>query len=181
MPRFAIKKLPLNMSSMVKKLANPMSTRSDLGEFEVEAGSIEDARTLAKTRVSDDEPNMICPWREKTQGFTVGSGKDRDFVHPAALFKYNGKSFNEFKGNCLRDQPTSGKFMSKADAKAHYLELKILADEKLDAALTHLKAMNALGVTIDYHMEGDTHGIHEDYMYISVNEGPYHFTLKYDS
>jgi hypothetical protein len=41
--------------------------------------------------------------------------------------------------------------------------------------------MNALGVTIDYHMEGDTHGIHEDYMYISVNEGPYHFTLKYDS
>jgi len=181
MPRFAIKQLPLNMSSMYKKVVNPMSIRADIGEFEIEAESIEDARTLAKSRVSPDEPNMISPWREKTQCFTVGASKDRDFVHPIALFKYNGKSFNEFKGNCHRDQPKSGRFMSKGDAKADYLKHEALADEKIDAALTLLKAMNALGVSIDYHMEGDTHGIHEDYMYLEVTEGSYNFRVKYDS
>jgi hypothetical protein len=181
MPRFAVKKLPLNMSSMNKKVVNPMSIRAELGEFEVESESIEDARKLAGTRVSSDEPNMISPWREKTQCFTVGAGKDRDFVHPIALFKYNGKSFNEFKGNCHRDQPKSGRFMSKGDAKADYLKHKALADEKIDAALTHLKAMSALGVSIDYHMEGDTHGIYEDYIYLEVIEGPYNFRVNYDS
>lgn len=94
MPRFAIKKLPLNMSSMNKKVVNPMSIRAELGEFEVEAESIEDARKLAGTRVSPDEPHMISPWRERTQCFTLGASKDRDFVHPILLFKYNGKSFN---------------------------------------------------------------------------------------
>jgi hypothetical protein len=82
MPRFAIKKLPLNMSSMNKKVVNPMSIRAELGEFEVEAESIEDARKLAGTRVSPDEPHMISPWRERTQCFTLGASKDRDFVHP---------------------------------------------------------------------------------------------------
>jgi hypothetical protein len=181
MPRFAIKKIPLNMSGMVKKIVNPMSVRADIGEFEVEAESIEDARKLAGTRVSPDEANMICPWRDKTQCFTLGAGKDREFVHPITLFKYNGKSFNEFKGNCHRDQPKSGKFMSKGDAKADYLKHKALADGKIDAALTHLKAMNALGVSIDYHMEGDTHGIHDDYMYLEIIEGPYNFIVEYKS
>lgn len=169
------------MSSMNKKVVNPMSIRAELGEFEVEAESIEDARKLAGTSVSPDEPNMICPWREKTQGFMSRSGIDRDFVHPTALFKYNGESFNEFKGSCHRDQPKSGKFMSKGDAKADYLKHKALADEKIDAALTHLKAINALGVSIDYHMEGDTHGIYEDYMYLEIIEGAYSFRVKYDS
>lgn len=181
MPRFAIKKLPLNMSSMVKKIENPMSTRTELGEFEVEAKSIEHARAFAKDRVSPNEPHMICPWREKNKCFTMGAGRDRDFVHPVVLYKYNGKSFSEFKGNCHRDQPKSGRFMSKSDAKADYLKHKALADEKLNKALDHLKAMNELGVTIDYHMDGDTHGIYEDYMYLEVTEGAYNFTIKYSS
>ena len=179
MQRFAIKKLPLNVSSMVKKVENPMSVRPELGEFEIEAESIEDARAIAKTRVSSDEPNMICPWREKTNNFIAGTGKNKEFVHPIVLYKYNGKSFNEFIGNCHRDQPTSGKFMSKDDAKADYLAHKSLADKKFEAALTHLKAMNELGVSIDYYMEGDTHGIYEDYMYLEVTEGSYYFRVKY--
>jgi hypothetical protein len=178
MPLFAIKKLPLNMSGMVTKIENPMSTRTELGEFEVEAESIEAARELAKSRVSPDEPNMICPWRDKTNCFTVSA--NREFVHPITLYSYNGKGFNEFVGNCHCDQPLSGKFMSKNDAKADYLAHKCLADKKIDAALTHLKAMNDLGVSIDYHMDGDTHGIYEDYMYLEVNEGPYCFVVKYN-
>jgi hypothetical protein len=179
MQRFAIKVLPLNMSSMVKMVVNPMSIRAELGEFEVEAESIEDARALAGPHVSPNEPHMICPWRERTQCFTVGATKDRDFVHPILLFEYNGKSFNEFKGNCHRDQPKSGKFMSKDDAKTDYIAHKALADEKIDAALSHLKAMNELGVSIDYCMEGDTHGIYQDYMYLEVIEGSYKFIVKY--
>ena len=179
MSLFAIKKLPLNTSSMVKKVKNPMSTRTELGEFEVEADSIEHARAIAKTRVSPIEPNMICPWREETKCFTIGGGRDREFVHPIVLYKYNGESYNESKGNCHRDQPKSGQFMSKSDAKADYLKHKALADEKLDKALEHLKAMNELGVSVDYHMDGDTHGIYEDYMYLEVTVGAYTFMEKY--
>lgn len=179
MPRYAIKKLPLNVSSMVKKVANPMSIRTELGEFEIEANSVEEARTLAASQVSPNEPHMICPWRDKTKCFTTGEGKDRDFVHPIALFKYNGTDFKEFIGNCHNDQPKCGKFMSKGDAKEDYLKHKVVAEQKIEAALTHLKAMNELGVSIDYHMEGDTHGIYEEYMYLEVNEGPYNFKFEY--
>lgn len=179
MQRFAIKKLPLNVSSMVKKIKDPMSIRPELGEFEVEAESIEAARELAKTRVNSDEPNMICPWRDKTQNFVAGISKNREFVHAIVLYKYNGKSFDESIGNCHCDQPTSGNFMSKGDAKVDYLEHKRLADEKIEEALKHLKAMNALGVSIDYYMKGDTHGIYEDYMCLEVTEGAYTFRVKY--
>lgn len=180
MARFAIKKLPLNLSSMYNKIENPMSIRVELGEFEVEADSIEHAREIAKTRVRSDEPNMISPWREKAQCFTVGISKHREFVHSTTLYKYDGKRFTELQGNCHRDQPKSGAFMSKEDAKADYLAHKAVADKKIETALTHLKAMNELGVSIDYHMEGDTHGIYEDYLFLEVTEGPYIFTVMYD-
>lgn len=180
MARFAIKKLPLNLSSMYDKVDDPMSTREELGEFELDADSIEHARELAKSRVPSDVPNMICPWREKTGSFVASADRNRAFVHPTTLFKYDGKRFEEVQGNCQRDQPKSGAFMSKEDAKADYLAHKVVADEKLGKALEHLKAMEALGVSIDYYMEGDTHGIF-DYMYLEVTEGPYQFTVKYGS
>lgn len=181
MARFAIKKLPLNLSSMYHKVDNPMSTRVELGEFELDADSIEHARELAQSRVPSNEPNIICPWREKTGCFVASADRNRTFVHPTTLFKYDGKRFEEVQGNCERDQPKSGAFMSKEDAKADYLSHKAVADEKITAALAHLKAMEALGVSIDYCMEGDTHGIYEDYMYLEVTEGPYQFTVKYGS
>jgi hypothetical protein len=179
MQRFAIKKLPLNVSSMVKKVKDPMSVRPELGEFEIQADSIEEARAIAQTRVRPDEPNLICPWREKVNSFIAGTGKNKEFVHPTLLYKYNGKSFSEFIGSCHRDQASSGRFMSKDDAEADYRSHKRLADEKFEAALAHLKAMSDLGVSIDYCMEGDTHGIHEDYMYLETTEGPYNFRFEY--
>lgn len=181
MPLFAIKKLPLNTSSMVKKIDNPMSTRTEIGEFEVEAGSIEEVREIAKNRVSSTEPHMICPWRDETKCFTVGAGRERDFVHPIILYRYNGSSYAEIMGKCHKDLPKSGCFMSKIDAKKDYLKHKALADEKLRLALEHLQSMKNLGVSIDYTIEGDTHGIHEDFMYLEVTEGAYNFTIKYSS
>lgn len=179
--RFAIKKLPLNVSGMVSKVENPMSIRAELGEFEVEAESIEEARELAKKRVNANEPNMICPWREKNKSFIASSGKSREFVHQVKLYKCTGKTFVEHTGNCHRDQPSAGKFMLKKDAKADYIKHKSLADKKIEAAQAHLAAMSELGVSIDYHMEGDTHGIYEDYMYLEVTEGAYSFQVVYRS
>ena len=179
MQRFAIKKLPLNLSSMVKKVENPMGIRPELGEFEIMAESIEGARELAKGRVDPNEPNMICPWRDDTKTFVATSGKDREFVHPVTLYKYNGKNFDESIGNCHCDQPSSGKFMRKDDAKADYTKHKLLADEKIEKALELLDNMNSLGVSIDHHMEGDTHGIYEDYMYLEVTSGAYTFQVEY--
>ena len=34
-----------------------------------------------------------------------------------------------------------------------------------------------LGFSIDYLMDGDTYGIHEDFQYITVTEGGYSFHL----
>lgn len=181
MSRFAIKKLPLNLSTMYQKIDNPMGVRPELGEFEIEAESIEDARLLAQPRVSANEPNMICPFSEKVNGFIAATGKTREsmYVHPIVLYRYNGKSFNESMGKCHRDQPASGNFMSKDDAKADYLAHKLLADKKIEAALAHLKSMNELGVSIDYCIDGDTHGIYEQYMYLEVTEGAYSFRVEY--
>jgi len=71
--------------------------------------------------------------------------------------------------------------LTKEDAKADYEAHEQRAQAKFDKALEHLGAMNALGVTIDYHMDGDTHGIYEDYMYLEVQEGPYTFEYRYGS
>lgn len=179
--RFAIKKIPLNVSGMVSKVENPMSIRTDLGEFEVEAESIEEAREIAKKRVNANEPNMICPWRKKNNNFIASSGINREFVHQITLYKYTGKTFVEHTGTCHCDQPNAGRFMKKSDAKADYLKHKSLADKKIEAAQAHLEAMNKLGVSIDYCMDGDTHGIYEDYMYLEVIEGAYTFQVKYNS
>ena len=167
------------MSSMVKKIDSPMSTRTEIGEFEVEAESIEEVREIAKNRVSSTEPHMICPWREKNKCFTIGTGGEREFVHPIILYRYNGSSYAEIKGKCHKDLPKSGCFMSKSDAKEDYLKHEALANEKLELALEHLQAMSNLGVSIDYSIEGDTHGIHEEFMYLEVTVGPYTFMEKY--
>jgi hypothetical protein len=178
MPRFAIKKLPLNLSSMGNKIENPMSIRPELGEFEVEADSIDDARENAKGRVSPNEPNMICPWRDDVRNFTIGAKRERDFVHPTLLYKYNGSRFVEHTGKCQCDLPKSGLFMSKKDAKADYLAHQAVANKKLEAALEQIKSMKALGVSLDYHFSGDTHGINDEYMYLEVTEGAHQFMVK---
>ncbi len=177
MARFAIKALPINVATLGNPVENSMSLRPELGEFEIEADSIEQARDAAQARVPSDKPFMICPWREKTACFTLG---DRQYVYPTTLYRYNGKDFKTAQGKCLSDSPKSGQFLTKEDAKADYEAHEQRAQAKFDKALEHLEAMNALGVTIDYHMDGDTHGIYEDYMYLEVKEGPYSFEYRYD-
>lgn len=170
MALFAIKALPLNLS--------PMTLRPELGEIEIDTDTLEKARDIAQSRVPSDKPFMICPWRETTKCFTVG---DREFVFPSMLYRYNGKDFDVHQGKCLSDSPASGQFLNKNDAKRDYDKHAKLAQDKFDKALAHLKAMEALGVSIDYHMAGDTHGIYEDYMYLEVQEGPYTFEYRYGS
>jgi len=176
MKTYAIKKLPLNLSGMYKKVENPMSTRHDIGEFEINAESADEARQIASTMVSDSEPNMICEWSEK-HGRFIRSHK-REFVHPTPFFKFNGRTFTETIEPSKRGQPKSGKFLTKEEAENDYVKHKKVADKKITEALEHLEAIDGLGVSLDYHMDGDTHGIYEDYMYLEIIEGSHIFTHK---
>ena len=156
-----------------------MSIRHELGEFEVNADTIEQARTAAQKRINSDTIALICPWNEKVRHFVVTSFKNKEYVHPITLYKYDGKTFSEIIGGSNRDRPKSGYFRNKDAARADYETHLRNANKRFDAALAHLKAINALGVNIDYCMEGDTHGIYEDYMYLEVTEGAYVFEYRY--
>ena len=180
MPRFAIKRLPLNLSCSTEPASKAMCIRPELGEFEVEADSMEDARLEAAPRVPADVPHMICPWNESHQKFTRAPSASRgnDFVHTAILYRYYGKDFEEFEGRCQKDLPKAGQFLNKDDAKADYLSHEAIADKKLEKALEHLKAIEALGVVIDHRIEGDSHGIDDNGTHLEVVQGPYVFTRK---
>ncbi len=180
MPRFAIKRLPLNLSCSTEPASKAMCIRPELGEFELEADSMEDARLEAAPRVPADVPHMICPWNESHQKFTraPSSSRGNDFVHTAILYRCYGNGFEEFVARCQKDSPQSGRFLSKDDAKADYLAHKSIADKKLEQAFEHLSAIEALGVVIDHSVEGDTHGLVDNGTYLELEQGPYVFTRK---
>ncbi|NKC01835.1 MAG: hypothetical protein GKR90_25505 [Pseudomonadales bacterium] len=156
-----------------------MSIRSVLGEFEVDAETLEEARTIASTMVNASEPALICQWSEPRSRFLYS--RDSEFVHPTTLFRYDGEEFVESCERCRRDLPKSGKFLNKSDARSDYRKHKDLADKKIGEALDHLDALENLGVSLGHQMLGDTYGIYEDYMYLQVKEGAYTFTHRLDT
>lgn len=71
---------------------------------------------------------------------------------------------------------TSSWFSSKELAEADYLHYQKSASKRLDEAEAAIcKLKRSLGFSIDYAVEGDTHGIHEDYLFIEVSEGGYQY------
>jgi CRISPR/Cas system-associated protein Cas5 (RAMP superfamily) len=72
-----------------------------------------------------------------------------------------------------------GWFVTEQEAMSHYLEAQKIAKEKAIEIEKELDALKKrLGFYISYSMEGDTHGIHEDYQYICITVGGYEFVLK---
>lgn len=82
----------------------------------------------------------------------------------------------------LKDTPNSLFFDTEAEAIADRNKYRSEADNKLSEIEADLNAVllkhKQHKACLSYVMSGDTHGIHEDYMYISVEVNGYHFTRK---
>ena len=72
-----------------------------------------------------------------------------------------------------------GWFETEQEAMTHFLEAQKIAKQKaveIERELTELQ--KRLGFHIGYVMEGDTYGIHKDYLYFSVKVDRYEFEQK---
>jgi len=72
-----------------------------------------------------------------------------------------------------------GWFETEEEAISRFSEVQSIAKERaieIERELTSLQ--KRLGFDIGYTMEGDTHGIHEDYLYLCIKVEGYEFILK---
>lgn len=75
--------------------------------------------------------------------------------------------------------PNKNEFKTEKEAISNFNQYVDEANEKLEKVHEEINAvLKANGCDIDYMIQGDTHGIHEDYMYISTNVGGYNFTRR---
>lgn len=69
-----------------------------------------------------------------------------------------------------------GFFDTPEAAEADYRSRRAEANQRLDAMVDRLNALKSeLGCDIGYTMDGDTHGIHDHYLYVSVEIGGYEY------
>lgn len=72
-----------------------------------------------------------------------------------------------------------GWFETEQEALAKFVEAQKIAKQKAVEIEKELKELQKrLGFYIGYVMEGDTYGIHKDYLYFSVNVDGYEFEQK---
>ena len=164
--RYAIKKQPLDFSIQINK---------ERGEFEIEADNIDDARTKAK-KIIDDPAICACifAWSDKFNKYCNSSNKE--YVNATTLYKYDGEKYEQHVSPFEMQYPGRGKFFNKEDARQDYLKYKLLADKELNFVEDQLNSLERkTGVRVDYYIDGDTHGIHEEYLYLEVTKGAYRF------
>jgi hypothetical protein len=87
----------------------------------------------------------------------------------------NGEATKQ-KFNSLGNR--AGWFLTKIEAEADYEKYRNAAMERLDSVGEELsQLMSKFNCELNYEMLGDTHGIYEDYQYISVQESGYEYRL----
>lgn len=96
-------------------------------------------------------------------------------------------SRNSQRGVMIGDPAPKGWYLTKEEAIAaheqakevehkEYLALKPEAEKQLDRHEEFLQSyLKDNKVSLDYTMLGDTHGIYEDYMYISISIGKHRY------
>jgi hypothetical protein len=132
--------------------------------------NLDDAKSWAK-----DNLDTSTRWVIKLDGKTVSEAFE--FVKYNAInsdkvesrkFNYNYKhpQYFDTKEDALADRNKS-----KAKAKKILNEL----DDKIDALLKEYDA------SLGYVMDGDTHGIYEDYQYLEIKVNNYYFKKRLDN
>jgi hypothetical protein len=103
--------------------------------------------------------------------------------HPNDLFD-NKVIKSNIKVACLElysKRPDQKLFLSKEEALADYNTALDQAFEKFKAISIQLKELSTkFDFHISYTMEGDTHGIYEDYQYVCIKVDGYEIMFKYE-
>lgn len=73
----------------------------------------------------------------------------------------------------------ANEFLTKKEALTDINKYKAIADQKYKSFYPILEQLtNDNGFTINYIMDGDTHGIYEDYQYIAIEVNNYIFQYE---
>lgn len=134
-----------------------------------EADSLESARDWAKANL-----DTSTRWIVKLDGQNVGE---------AFIFTHYSCTYSDKVQSYTRNSwPKSGLFETKEAALADRNKHRAEAASRLELAEQAInKELRALGVSLSYEMQGDTHGIYEDYMYLEVRVENYYFRRKLEN
>lgn len=134
---------------------------------EIAASCIKEVRAWALNNI-----DTTTRWIIKQNGRNLGEAIVMEFWRVCRLDgKAKKKTFNHTARTTW--------FLTKRDAEADYSQHKKPAELRLDEIESKIRELQkSLKFNIDYHMAGDTHGIYEDYQYISVTEGGYSFARE---
>lgn len=132
-----------------------------------EAVSLESAREWAKHNLDTSKR-----WVVKLNGQNVGEAFIFTGYSCADSDKVTSRVFNTIPKWPLY-------FLTKEEAVADRNKHKAEATRRLEIAETEINSVLAAhNVNLGYVMEGDTYGIYEDYMYVSVEINGYFFKRK---
>lgn len=140
----------------------PMSLNVSI---DVDAASLDEVRQFAMSNV-----DTRTRWIVKKDGRNIAEAIEvTRYRFDDARMKVVPKIFNS---TAMRAQYFETAEAAAADYRAHRDE----ASRQLDAVVQRLESLKAeLSCDIGYVMQGDTHGIDEDYLYVSVNVGGYEY------
>lgn len=132
---------------------------------DVEAASLDEVRQFAMSNI-----DTSTRWIVKKDGRNIGEAIEvTRYRFDDARMKVVPKIFNS---TATRVQYFDTPEAAAADYRAHCDE----ASRQLDAVVHRLEALKAeLSCDLGYVIKGDTHGIDEDYLYVSVNVGGYEY------
>ena len=133
--------------------------------IDIKANDIDEVRVWAMANI-----DTSTRWVVKLDGLNIGEAIVVD------LWRVLGREGKATKKTFNSNPERTGWFNSKQEAEADYLNHKPAADLRLDVIegkITELQ--EALNFELEYHIDGDTHGIHEEYQYISVTESMYEY------
>lgn len=131
--------------------------------IDVPASSIDEVRSFALGKV-----DTSTRWVIKLDGRTLADAIEVvRYRYDDATGKPVGKTFNS-------TAPRAGYFETPEEAVADYRCHLAEASRRLDVIVQRVRDLQKeLSFDLNYTMQGDTHGIYEDYQYVSVTIGGY--------
>lgn len=137
---------------------------------EVEADSVLDL--IAKVKV-EGLVDLSFEW------VIYENGKSKGFIEHTKYSCLYSDNPEKHTTKRLRDMSKSKYFDTPQEAIADRKRFQPQANKKLDEVEADFKALcDRHKATISYVMDGDTHGIYEDYMYAAIEVEGYQFSRK---
>lgn len=117
--------------------------------------------------------------------FVVGKWVTDLVYYTVAVVKGEIKVERNTRGIYIKDDPEKlarNRYLTQAEAKNAIEAVLPEARAKFEQCLTEYRALTSkLGFSIGYNVDGDTHGIYNEYEYISFKIGEFSFTFEIEN